>query len=116
MRQQQRAGEEIRGLIEDPWLVLPCDDLGDGCRVEFEDSEFTRLARETVYYVRAIQEPSQAVSADPLRCERDESGRCVSARPCYASGPDFEPTDECLASVAERAWSSPIFVLPASGR
>jgi len=45
-----------------------------------------------------------------LRCDFNEEGECVKIKPCYASGPDFEPTDDCLAPIGERAWSSPIFL------
>ena len=96
-------------LVDDPWLVLPCQDEGQGCRVSFEDPE-PADGRETVYYVRALQEPTPAVNADPMRCERDAQGTCLRARSCPASGPDFDPEDDCLAPVRERAWSSPIFV------
>ena len=95
--------------MEDPWLVLPCQDEGRGCRVRFEDRE-PADGRETVYYVRALQQPTPAVNADPMRCERDAQGTCLRARSCPAAGPDFDPADDCLAPVRERAWSSPIFV------
>ena len=49
IRPQNRAEEPIARLIEDPWKVLPCDDTGGGCRVEFEDPEFIAGAREAVY-------------------------------------------------------------------
>ncbi|MDJ0789341.1 MAG: DUF3604 domain-containing protein [Myxococcota bacterium] len=107
IRPQADPGEPIRELIEDPWRSLPCPDSRDGCVLRFEDPDFATLGRDTVYYVRAIQEPSPAVNGDPLRCERDAEGRCVRARPC-GDGPDGLP-DDCLAPVEERAWSSPIF-------
>ncbi len=112
IRPQARPGEPVAGLIEDPWQTLPCDPDPAGCRVAFEDPEFPGSARETVYYVRAIQEPTPAVNGDPLRCERDAEGNCLRPRPCYASGPLFDPDDDCLAPVEERAWSSPIFLAP----
>jgi hypothetical protein len=115
IRPQVRPGEPVAELVEDPWRILPCPADPLGCRVEFEDPEFAGAGREFVYYVRAIQEPSLAVNGDPLRCERDIDGRCIRTRPCYASGPDFDPDDECLAQVEERAWSSPIFLRPADG-
>lgn len=77
--------------------------------MEFEDPDW-EPARETVYYVRALQQSSPAVGGDPLRCERDERGDCIRARSCPASGPRFDATDDCLSPVQERAWSSPIFV------
>ncbi len=61
------------------------------------------------YYVHAIEEPSQMVNADGLRCRRDAEGRCIEANPCTQ---DFrvDPSDDCLAEGEERAWSSPIHV------
>jgi len=112
IRPQSYPDEPLVGLIEDPWKVLPCEPDPAGCSAEFEDSEFLSTARETVYYVRAIQEPTPAVNGDPLRCQRDEAGNCLLARPCYASGPRFDPNDDCLAPIEERAWSSPIFLDP----
>ena len=112
IRPQLRPDEPVDPLIEDPWRILECPPDPAGCRARFSDDEYAASSREAVYYVRAVQEPTPAVSGDPLRCERDAVGRCIRSRPCYASGPSFDPTDECLAPVAERAWSSPIFVAP----
>jgi len=112
IRPQAHPDESLAGLIEDPWKILPCEPDPAGCSVAFEDPEFSTIARETVYYVRAIQEPTPAVNGDPLRCERDAEGNCLRARPCYASGPLFDPDDDCLAPIEERAWSSPIFLDP----
>ncbi len=110
IRPQLHADEPVEPLIEDPWRVLSCPADPSGCRVEFEDPEFPESKRDAVYYVRAIQEPTPAVGGDPLRCERDAQGNCVKTRPCYASGPQFDPSDDCLAPVEERAWASPIFL------
>jgi hypothetical protein len=101
--------EPIAPLLEDPWLFLPCEPSQAGCVVQFEDPEFTATARDTVYYARAIEEPSPAVNAGHLRCEYDENGNCVEARPCYG---DYRTPreDDCLETIEERAWSSPIFV------
>jgi len=112
IRPQLRADEPLEPLIEDPWRVFVCPTDPAGCRIEFEDPDFLTQGREMVYYVRAIQEPSLAVGGDPLRCERDAAGRCIKTRPCYASGPKFDPSDEFLAPIEERAWSSPIFLQP----
>jgi hypothetical protein len=77
--------------------------------VEFDDPEFTTADRETIYYVRAVEEPSEAVNAANLRCRYDTAGRCVAMDVCY--GDYRTPYDEdCLAPNAERAWSSPIYV------
>jgi hypothetical protein len=109
IRPQSEAAEPLASRIEDPWLVLPCASGESGCRVAFEDTGFPGGARDTVYYVRAIQEPTEAVNGGGLRCERDADGACLVPRPCFA---DYRtPTeDNCLAPVEERAWSSPIFV------
>jgi hypothetical protein len=110
IRPQSHADESLESLIDDPWQSFECDSDPAGCAVQFEDPELVRGGRETLYYVRALQEASPAVNADRLRCERDERGRCIRSRPCYASGPRFDPADDCLAPLEERAWSSPIFV------
>jgi hypothetical protein len=109
IRPQVRPGEEIGPLIEDPWRVIPCAPSEAGCVALFEDPDFVAAGRDTVYYVRAIEEPSQAINADPLRCEVDETGRCVKPNPCYG---DYRTprSEDCLAETEERAWSSPIFV------
>ena len=83
---------------------------GQGCSITFADDEFSQDGRDAVYYVRAIQVESNAVGGDPLRCEFDENGECIKIKPCYASGPEFDPSDDCLAPIGERAWSSPIFL------
>jgi hypothetical protein len=106
IRPQQDSGEAAAGLIEDPWKVLPCPPSPAGCRVVFSDEQFRTDERDALYYVRAIEEPSLAVAADPLGCRRDESGRCIEVSPCF----DRPTKDDCLAESEERAWSSPIFV------
>ncbi len=92
IRPQASPGEDVAGLIQDPWKVLPCQPDPAGCRVTFEDREFPSAGRDTLYYVRAIEEPSLAVDADGVGC----------------LGTPEE--DDCLGEVEERAWSSPIFV------
>ena len=106
IRPQTSAGEDVAPLVEDPWRVLPCPGDPSGCTVAFSDDGFVPSGRDAVYYVRAIEEKSPAVDADPLGCTYDESGRCVSVEPCFGR-PD---EDECLADTEHRAWSSPIFV------
>lgn len=103
---QMSESEPIGGLIEDPWRTLPCPPDTDVCEVEVEDPEFVTEAREILYYVRAIQEPSAAVNAGALRC--DEEGSC---NPCYG-GYRTDLEDDCLSMTEERAWSSPIYVRP----
>jgi hypothetical protein len=106
IRTQLSPDEDVSTLIEDPWRVFLCPlDVG-ACRVNFSDDDFPTVGRDTLYYVRAVEEPSMAVAADPLGCERDNEGRCVKQHPCFGR-PD---SDDCLARTEERAWSSPIFV------
>ena len=109
IRPQTRAGEPVRGLIEDPWRRYDCPSDPVGCAVEFEDPEFVAGGRDAVYYVRAIQEPTPAVNAGGLRCTYDAQGECVKVNPCYG---DYRTpyTDDCLLPNEERAWSSPIYL------
>lgn len=109
IRPQQYAGESVDPLIEDPWKVLPCEDQGQGCRVRFNDPDYAQGHRDSLYYVRAIQEPTPTINGENLRCERDETGQCIAVKPCRSrTKEDIE--DECLVPASERAWSSPIFV------
>lgn len=109
IRPQIRPGEEVAGLIEDVWRTLPCNDVGQGCTVEFSDADFARARRDAVYYVRAIQEATPRVNGAALRPTRDAQGRTVSVDPCWG---DYRTprSDNCLANVEERAWASPIYV------
>ncbi len=110
IRPQIRQDESIEGLIEDVWQTFPCPPNQEGCEVWFKDPEFSTQKRDTVYYVRAIQEPSMAINGKDIRCEYDEDGRCIKVNPCYGSSLRTDYEDDCLAEVEERAWSSPIFV------
>lgn len=109
IRPQISAGEDVATLIEDVWRTLPCDDVGQGCTVEFSDPDFAASRRDAVYYVRAIQEPTPRVNGDALRAQRDANGRTMSVDPCWG---DYRTAsdDNCLADVEERAWASPIYV------
>jgi len=109
IRPQITPGEPVAQLIEDKWRTFTCEPSTAGCVVQFEDPEFVASARPAVYYVRAIEEPSPAVNAGNLRCKYDESGRCIEVRPCYG---DYRTSksDDCLTTIEERAWSSPIYV------
>jgi len=109
IRPQLERDEAVADLVEDPWRVLHCDADASGCSVEFEDSEYPAAGRDSVYYVRAIQEPSLTVNGAQLRCEYDETGDCIAVSPCYGD-PRTDYQDDCLAETEERAWSSPIFV------
>jgi hypothetical protein len=113
VRPQVRPNEPIRELVEDPWRRFDCPSDRAGCTVEFEDPSFLLNGRPSTYYVRAIQEPTPAVNAGLLRCERDAEGNCTKVHPCYG---DYRTPfdDDCLTPNEERAWSSPIYLTPAS--
>lgn len=108
---QSYPDEPVDGLIQDPWRVHECPADSSGCQFEFTDPEYGAMKRPATYYVRAIEEPSLAVNGDSLRCEYDEQGRCIKTTPCYG---DFRTgnDDDCRAMVEERAWSSPIYLVP----
>jgi hypothetical protein len=109
IRPQRYRGEKIDPLIESPWRVLECPENSTDCTIEFEDPEFAEAERDSVYYVRAIQEPSLAINGNPLRCEFDAEGDCSNVKVCAAGYPK-DPNENCLDAIEERAWSSPIFV------
>jgi hypothetical protein len=109
IRPQRVPGEPVATLVEDPWRSFECPPDPAGCRFEVSDEGFAAARRDAVYYARALQEPSPAVNAGGLRCRRDAAGRCESVDPCYGDW-RTDASDDCLAPVAERAWSSPIFV------
>ncbi|MEM1391327.1 MAG: DUF3604 domain-containing protein, partial [Pseudomonadota bacterium] len=111
VRPQAYKDEPVDDLIEDPWRVFDCPDDPAGCAITFTDEDFARSARDTTYYVRAIQEQTLAINADPLNCTRDDEGRCIEVDMCRGDWrADFDDPDECLDPVEERAWSSPIYV------
>ncbi len=109
IRPQQKRGEPVRSLIEDPWRRFPCAPSQAGCTVEFDDPDYTAGARDVTYYARAIEEPTPAVNAGGLRCTYNERGECVEIHPCHA---DYRTPfdDDCLSLNEERAWSSPIYL------
>jgi hypothetical protein len=111
---QQTPGEPVGAGIGDPWRRFECTPDPAGCVVAFEDPEFATSARDAVYYVRALQEPTPAINAANLRTEFDANGNAVRVEPCYA-GWRGSPSDDCLAPAQERAWSSPIYVDRARG-
>ncbi len=113
IRPQAYADEPVESLIDDPWRLFECPGNSLGCAVEFSDPYFMSTGRDALYYVRAIQEPTEAINAGGLRCSRDASGACVSVDPCYG---DYrtDGTDDCLTLNEERAWSSPIYLYPRS--
>lgn len=109
IRPQISPDENVGDLIDDPWKTHQCDTSKSGCSFTFSDDEFAASNRMATYYVRAIQEPSEKINGDNLRCTYDEKGNCVSLNICY--GDDrTSANDDCAAMVEERAWSSPIYV------
>ena len=95
---QNYAGEAISPLIQDPWMTISCNGLSE-CVTEFEDQNFSR---DSVYYVRAIQEPTLAINGSLLK-DRNEFNLCKGSFRTNL-------TEDCLSLVNERAWSSPIYV------
>ena len=41
----------------DPWKIIDCPKMDNGCRVRFSDEDFSSDKRDSVYYVRTIEEP-----------------------------------------------------------
>jgi len=108
IRPQVYEGEPINALIEDPWKTFECEPSQEGCQVEFIDEQFEGSNREIVYYVRAVQEPTDAINGSGLDCNLDENGRCIKINLC--GDPEGKGIGDCLSPTEERAWSSPIFV------
>ena len=106
---QNYNDEPVDELIEDTWKVFDCKPSQDGCKIRFSDREFQRNGRDSVYYVRAIEEPSLRVNGDNLRCEYDDQGNCIKVNICHGSYLT-DKKDDCVSLSEERAWSSPIYV------
>lgn len=107
IRPQTRSDEDLGALIDDPWLSFACDPDPAGCVVTFSDSDYPSSGRDAVYYARAIEEPSDTINGDTLRCQAGDGTACDRVEPCDPWAPAEEA---CLAPVEHRAWSSPIFV------
>jgi hypothetical protein len=103
IQRQLEQSEAVEDLIEDPWLTIPCPTDAEVCEVEFEDPWYASTDREVIYYVRAIQEATDAVNAGLLRCDGDDCDPCFGD---YRTPFD----DDCLSMTQERAWSSPIYL------
>ena len=95
---QSYSGEAISPLIQDPWKVIPCNGAGE-CAVQFEDQSYNR---DSIYYVRAIQEETLAINGSLLSAREDFKLCKGSFR--------TELNDNCLSMANERAWSSPIYI------
>jgi len=104
---QERPGEPVAPLIQDPWQVHSCDPDPAGCSVVFSDADYQRDHRDAVYYVRAFEAPQQTINADGLRCQTGVDGSCSEIDIC---GLDGDASAECLGLAEPMAWSSPIFV------
>ena len=98
IRDRIYAGEAVSPLIQDPWKSIPCQGKGE-CIVEFEDQNFSR---DSVYYVRALQNPTPAINGSSLS-QRDSFKLCKGSF-------KTDLADDCLSMTKERAWSSPIYV------
>ena len=109
IRPQQHAQEAVTNLIDDPWLRFECPDNSSTCQVEFEDTDFSNGQRDSLYYVRVFEAPLPMVNGSNLRTQFNDRGQAQAVNPCYG---DYrvDRSDDCLAEVAPRAWSSPIFV------
>ncbi len=112
---QDKPGEDVKDLIQDPWQTFACSGDPAGCTVEFSDPDPVRATREAIYYVRALEKPVPTINAGGMRCEYNDKHECVSLKPCYGDL-RTDPADDCKAPAAQRAWSSPIFVEPVAGR
>ena len=94
---QTYAGEAISPLIQDVWKVFPCN--SQECNIQFSDEDYLR---DSIYYVRAIQEPTPAINGTKPSKEN-------GYRLCKGSY-RTNLNDDCLGDINERAWSSPIYI------
>ena len=101
---QEYQGEPINTLIHDAWQVFACPNAASFCDITFTDDAFTR---DSVYYVRVLQEPSPAINGQQLSMVYTAEGRSVNI--CKGSYQTIQ-SDNCLAPAQERAWSSPIYI------
>lgn len=108
---QDKPGEAVEDLIQDPWKTFACSGDPAGCVVEFSDTDAVRQTREAIYYVRAVGKAVPTINGAGLRCEYNDTKECVAVKPCYGDL-RTDPADDCKAPAEPRAWSSPIFVQP----
>ncbi len=115
IRPQAHPNEDIGDLIDDVWKSFSCDTAaqqwGDGCQVSFSDPEYSG-EREFIYYARAIQQAQPVINGGQLRCTLNDEGQCIDVDPCYGGPHLTAREDDCLAPATERAWSSPIYLIP----
>ena len=101
---QEYQGEPINTLIHDAWQVFACPNGASFCDITFTDDTFTR---DSVYYVRVLQEPTLAINGQQLSIVNTAEGSSVNI--CKGSY-QTDQSDNCLAPAQERAWSSPIYI------
>jgi len=106
IQQQQTMNENLSLLIQDPYKVFACPMDLEVCEATFTDLEYAHENRSAAYYVRAVQEETDAVNGNTVNCEYDENGKCIKINPCNPN------TSDCLGRAEERAWSSPIYLSP----
>ena len=99
MQPQSYAGEAVSPLIQDTWKNFSCKNQSE-CIVEFEDENYSR---DSVYYVRAIQEATPAINGQNFLAGSKEFKLCKGSF-------RTELSDNCLGTSNERAWSSPIYL------
>jgi hypothetical protein len=96
---QSYAGEAVSPLINNEWKSFSCKNQSE-CIIEFEDENYSR---DSVYYVRAIQELTPAINGENVSASSEEFQLCKGS-----FRTDLQ--DNCLGEVNERAWSSPIYL------
>ena len=96
---QSYAGEAVSPLIQDAWKTISCSGQSV-CEVEFEDPNYSR---DSVYYVRAIQEETLAINGTKFAVGSEDFELCKGSF-------RTDINDDCLGNTSERAWSSPIYL------
>jgi hypothetical protein len=96
---QSYAGEAVSPLIQDAWKTISCKGQSE-CLVEFEDLNYSR---DSIYYVRALQEQTFAINGENTPLSGQEFKLCKGSF-------KTDLADNCLGKTNERAWSSPIYL------